>query len=1095
MKRALTLVIMMILFFLTAVGASAQEQIVRFQKKSMKISAALNLIERQTGLTFAYNKGHLDVNKTVDVPEGKNVMDALSEILAGTGTQAHLNGKVIVISTVGNELKTITLKGTVTDRAGEPLAGASIMLDGTLKGVLSDVDGSFVFPDLTCPASLRIDYLGFVSRTITISGSERQPLSISLEEDNRLLSESVVIGYGTQKKETLTGSITVRKMTEIENRPMTHASEALYSMPGLYINQSSSKPGADGATIRIRGVGTLSSSSPMILVDGIEYSLDEINPDDIETISVLKDASASIYGSKAANGVILITTKSAKKGAPVVRLKANFGVQSPTYVPDVVTDPILYMRMRNQAELNEGKLVTTYNDADILEYEEGMKHDKYIYPASDWYDLCYEHGFVQEYNASVSGGGDKVDYMIGLGYMRQKGVMVSNDDATRYSWNIKVNTQVTKRLKVGASILGNFRFNTEPIYGVSTTINIINRALPIFSTRLPDGRWLNTWLSTPGRNNPENPLLYLKEGRTTRQPHRLLGKIDLQYTLPWHLTYRATLGYLKSDNYSKNFKTAMYTYNPKTYEKKDFSPYVYVKDWDSNAYNTTFYNTLSYDNTFAKKHTLGVMLGYEHKYTNSAAFTAKKRDYFNNQLDALTPGTKMDEITGAVSEQILSSFFGRVTYNYKEKYLADFTARYDGSSKFAKGNRWAFFPAVSIGWRLDKENWMRNISWIDILKLRGSVGQMGNQAIGNYEYLMSVLASPSYNYSFGDTISGGAAIRDFVDDDISWETTTTYNAGLDFAVLGGRLNFTADFYKKRTEGILRDVKIPAQIGNLKGPKQNIGVVANDGMEYSIQWRDGYRDFRYSLGGNFCYNKNIVVDLNGQEYISTFNIIKEGEPISAWYLYQADGFYNSYEEIANSATVGSGVKPGYIRYKDLNGDGSIDDRDRAVSGNLTPSITYAFNFSVGWKGVELSAQFQGVADVCTYLSGNLAAPFWNGAGVLKEWTTDAWTEENHNSRLPILHTATGAPEMHNYKNTQWLYDASYLRCKQLQLSWTMPEKWMKVIKMKQIQLFVNGQNLFTFSPLKMFDPEIDLSSTNLIQYPSLKTYNFGFNITF
>ena len=340
-----------------------------------------------------------------------------------------------------------------------------------------------------------------------------------------------------------------------------------------------------------------------------------------------------------------------------------------------------------------------------------------------------------------------------------------------------------------------------------------------------------------------------------------------------------------------------------------------------------------------------------------------------------------------------------------------------------------------------------------------------------------------------------ARIKDFVDENISWETTRTYNLGLDFEAFDHRLLFSVDLYKKRTEGILRDVKIPAQIGNLNGPKQNIGVVANDGIELNLQWRSTIKNFHYSLGGNFCYNKNIVVDLDGQEYIKTFNIVREGEPIDAWYLYQADGFYNSYEEIANSVTVGSGVKPGYIRYKNLNNDDKIDNDDRAVCGNLTPSITYAFNFSLGWKGLELSAQFQGVADVKTYLSGNLAAPFWNGAGVLKEWATDAWTPENHNSRLPILHTATGAPEMHDYKNTQWLYDASYLRCKQLQLSYTLPKRWISKLGMSQCQIFVNGENLFTISPLKMFDPEIDLSSTNLMQYPSLRTINFGFNITF
>lgn len=671
-----------------------------------------------------------------------------------------------------------------------------------------------------------------------------------------------------------------------------------------------------------------------------------------------------------------------------------------------MTDPIQYMNMRNQAELNEGKLTVTYNRDDILEYEEGMKHDKYIYPASDWYDLCYQNGFLQQYNARVSGGTDKISYSLGGGYMNQRGIMVANDDAERFSWDMKINAQVTKRLKVGISLLGNLRYNTDPIYGVSTTVNVINRALPIFGTQLPDGKWLSTWLSTPGRNNPENPLMELHEGNTKRQLHRILGRINIGYDLPWGIKYNANLGYVKVDHYSKDFKHAMYTYNPKTLERKNFSAYVSAKDWDNNAINYTFYNTLSWGKSFGGNHNFNVMVGTEYKRYDGKNFQAKKRDYFNNQLTALSVGSTMEDISGGSSLELLFSYFGRITYDYKEKYLIDVTARYDGSSKFAKGNRWAFFPAVSVGWRIDKENFMQNVRAVDVLKLRGSVGEMGNQAIGNYEYLMAVLANKSYNYSFGDVLSGGAAIKDFVDENISWETTRTYNLGLDFEAFDHRLLFSVDLYKKRTEGILRDVKIPAQIGNLNGPKQNIGVVANDGVELNLQWRSAVKNFHYSLGGNFCYNKNIVVDLDGQEYIKTFNIIREGEPIDAWYLYQADGFYNSYEEIANSVTVGSGVKPGYIRYKNLNNDDKIDNDDRAVCGNLTPSITYAFNFSLGWKGLELSAQFQGVADVKTYLSGNLAAPFWNGAGVLKEWATDAWTPENHNSRLPILHTATG-----------------------------------------------------------------------------------------
>ncbi len=1075
-------------------GMFTQSDEVSVSFSDTPLSEALKELQDKTSFTFVYNNSIVNARARVTAKaDHQTLATVLGEILGPLDLAWTVMDKQIVIYPgTEQERKPVKVTGSIKDATGGPVIGAAVTLKGTNMGVLTDAGGNFSITTVE-GSILVVASLGYETQEVTVGKSSR--LFVTMKEDYQQLDDVVVIGYGQQKKVNLTGSVAVREMDEMENQPLTNASHALYAMPGLYINTASRKAGSDAATIRIRGVGTLSNSSPMILVDGMEYSLDEINPHDIESITVLKDASASIYGSKAANGVILITTKQARIGAPVVKLSANVGVQYATRLPDVVTDPIQYMRMRNQAELNEGKLSVTYAEDDILEYQEGMKHDPYTYPASDWYDLCFRPGILQQYNANISGGTEGINYSVSLGYQNQRGIMIANDDMERFSWDIKLNSQVTKRLRVGVGIVGNLRYNTEPIYGVSTTMNVINRALPIFGAQLPDGKYLSSWLSTPGRNNIENPLMELKEGRIRRQYQRFLAKLNVQYELPWGIKYNANLGYVKADHWSKNFKHAMYTYNPKTMEKHPFSAYVSVKDWDNNVINFTFYNTLSWGKSFKGNHNFNIMLGSEYKRYDSKNFQAGKRDYFNNQLDALTPGSNMNEITGGQSLELLSSYFGRLTYDYKEKYLVDITARYDGSSKFARGNRWAFFPAVSLGWRIDKEGFMRNAHQIDMLKLRGSIGQMGNQSIGNYEYLMSVVASSSYNYSFDDVLQGGAAINDFVDSGISWETTTSYNIGADLAAFDNRLTFSADLYKKITTGILRDVQIPAQIGNLNGPKQNIGVVANDGIELALQWRDDFKDFHYSIGGNFCYNKNIVVNLDGQEYITDFRIIKEGYPIDSWYLYQADGFYNSYEEIENSVTVGNGVKPGYIRYKNLDGDDDIDNDDRAVCGNLTPSITYAFNFSIGWKGIELSAQFQGVADVCTYLSGNLAAPFWNGAGVLKEWITDAWTPENPDSRLPILHTATGAPEMHDYKNTQWLYDASYLRCKQLQLAWSLPQRWISHVGMSRCQVFVNGENLFTFSPLKMWDPEMDLSSTNIIQYPSLMTVNFGFNITF
>ena len=443
----------------------------------------------------------------------------------------------IAQSSGGSSTRTIT--GKVTDSEGAPIIGAVVMASQR-EATTTNSEGRYTLAVQSPDAVLRFSCMGYRPRSENTAG--RTVVDVSLETDNQLLEDVVVVGYGVQKKVNLTGSVASIDFSKTsESRSIISTSAALAGLAaGMNVTQSSGQPGSDNATIRIRGDGSFTSGAngPLVLVDGVEWSMDNVNPNDIASISVLKDAaSASIYGTRAANGVILITTKQAKKGAPVVKLSANFGIQSATYVPDVVTDPIQYMNMRNQAELNEGKLTVTYNRDDILEYEEGMKHDKYIYPASDWYDLCYQNGFLQQYNARVSGGTDKISYSLGGGYMNQRGIMVANDDAERFSWDMKINAQVTKRLKVGISLLGNLRYNTDPIYGVSTTVNVINRALPIFGTQLPDGKWLSTWLSTPGRNNPENPLMELHEGNTKRQFHRILGRINIGYDLPWGIKY------------------------------------------------------------------------------------------------------------------------------------------------------------------------------------------------------------------------------------------------------------------------------------------------------------------------------------------------------------------------------------------------------------------------------------------------------------------------------------------------------------------------------------------------------------------------------
>lgn len=1088
-----TVLVFLVLGF--AVPLSAQGT-VSGQFRRVTVRDFFREIEQKTGYTFAYVNSDIDLTKTVTLTaENEDVISVVNRALAPQDLTAGLDGKRIIIRknpSPSLQSQTFVLSGRVLDDGGEPVIGAGITVSGTTRGVITGANGSFSI-EVTPNTRLKISCLGYVDKTYSVG--KENPVTFVLHPDIEVLSDAIVVGYGQQKKVNLTGAVAVVEMKEVENRPMTHASEAFYGLSGVYVNQTTSKPGSDGANIRIRGTGTLSSADPMVIVDGMEYPLADVNPDDIESISVLKDASASIYGSKAANGVILVTTKSGRKGAPVVRLKTNFGIQSIITRPDVVTDPVQFMELRTQAERNEGKISFTYPQSVIDEYRAGLGTNPYVYPATDWYRTAIKNGFLQEYNASVSGGNDQLSYAVAVGYMDQEGVLLTSDDARRYSWDMKLNIHVNRRLTVGAAVNGNLRFNTEPVYKVADIMSAISRALPVHGTKDPNGRYLNTWVNTPGINSFENPLMAMEMGNTKRQIQRFLAQLNVVYILPGDIEWKTNVGYNKFDSFAKDHKLSMTTYNPKTWVGTPYSDYFYNWDYDNNNLDFTANSTLLWKGSFGRHH-LTPLAGAEYRSTKGMVFNARKMTYFNEQLDALSAGSQMVSISGNSSRTLLASLFGRLNYDYDEKYLAELIFRYDGSSKFAKKNQWGFFPALSLGWRIDKEAFLSGAKDLDLLKLRVSAGRMGNQAIGNYEYLMNVIAAAAYNYSFSNTLSPGAAIVDFVDDNITWEVTTSYDLGVDLSAFGNRLGATADVYYKISDGILREVSIPAQVGSLGAPRENIGTVSNKGFELQLSWRDAIGDVQYNVGGSVSYNRNKVLDIDGQEFGNAWRRTQEGYPIGCWWLYQADGFFNSQEEIDRSPKVqGAEIRPGYIRYKDINDDGIIDDKDRTYSGTIEPKWIYGFNFSASWKGLTLSANFQGVADVKTYLSGNIAAPFWNGAGVTKEWATDAWTEENHNARLPILHTATGAPYMHDYKNTQWQVSAAYLRCKSLQLSYNLPKDLVVLMGFSACQLFVNGNNIFTISPCKLIDPEFVISQTNLMQYPSLKTYNFGFNITF
>jgi len=998
---------------------------------------------------------------------------------------------ILCISSLSLQAQDLPITGKVSAANGTPLPGVTVQVAGTAHGTSTAPDGSFKL-NAASGSTLKFTFVGYLPKEFKVSNTA--PLNITLEEDIQKLNDVVVVGYGTQKKATLTGAVTTVNMADKDGQPLTNVSNALAGTPGIFANLSNSQPGVDRSTIRIRGFGTLNNSNPLILVDGIEYSMDELNPNDIETVTVLKDAAAAIYGSRAANGVILVTTKKGR-GTAKVNYSYYYGQQKATYLPDVIDDPIAYMKLKNQALANEGK-APDYSDAEIAEYEKGMLTDRITYPANNWYDIALKNGVIQKHDLSVAASTDKYQYRFSLGYLDRDGILFGpGNHEKKYSLGLNASANVNERLKVGVTMDGYYRNYTVPFY--DATWQYLSRTLPILTDTLADGRYGNSWLRTPGRNNWENPRMLAYNGLQTKVVQRFLATVFAEYKLPFDITYNIKFGVDKYDGMLNGFTPRMQTFNPKTgaainWNSPATAPRAAKEDY--NNLNIHFYNTLNWQHQFAQKHNLALMFGAAYDNFETDEWATSMYGYLDGKLDALDAGTTWNATSGNMISDRLESYFGRVNYDYDGKYLFEFAFRSDGSSKFGPGNRWGFYPSVFAGWRIDKENFFKS-KLINQLKLRASVGQMGNQAVDPYSYESAVRLGQEY--SFGGTLNPGAAILDYTDISIRWEKTTMYNGGLDINLWDNRIGVTLDAYKRRTADILRPVNIPAQVGNLGGPKKNIGVVDNTGIELTLQYRNNIGQFDYGFSGNVSYNKNKVVDLNGEIiYGSGGTITKEGVTMGSFYVLQADGIFQTEDEVARSAKQSVNTKPGYIKFRDVNNDGIINGDDRVIvdASPQMPKLTYGFGLNFGYKGISLNASFQGISGVKVLPTANLAYPFNNGANATWEWATDAWTPGNTNAKLPIVTTSTGSIDNFQ-RSTFWIRDNSYLRMKNIQLAYALPERWLSKVKISKVSLFVNGQNLWTISKYKDFDPEAILNQTTLYFYPMLKTYSGGLNVTF
>lgn len=987
--------------------------------------------------------------------------------------------------------------GVVVDASGVPLIGVNVLEKGTTNGTITDFDGKFTLNVSSPNAKLVISYIGYVSQEVL--APKNGELKVVLKEDTETLEEVVVVGYGTQKKANLSGSVSSVDSEQLQNRPIQNVSSGLQGlMPGVTITGTNGAPGMDSGNIRVRGTGTLNSASPYILIDGVESeAMGDLDPNDIASISVLKDAaSAAIYGSKAANGVILITTKRGSTGKPKISYSGYISFQNTTETIDRLSS-YEYASMYNDALKSEDK-APRFTPDEIQKFKDGTDPN---YPNTDWYDLAYKTGIQHRHNINISGGNEHAKYMGSLGYLNQTGVL---PNAGREQFNARTNLdmKITKRLsaKINLAYIKNkYDDASSAYYGGSSDqiIRQLNLISPWIVNRYEDG--------TYGTISDGNPIAWLDSGmKVTRDNYNFTGLASLDYKIFDELTLTLTGSYVNDLQNYKYFQPFI-QYNPNKASDPSSLDERYYR-WDRTNYDVL----LNYDKTFGK-HNLKGLAGWHTEKYNYKYMKAYRKNFPNDNLTDMNAGDAATQTNEGYSRELaMISWFARVNYDFAGKYLLEANIRADASSRFAKGNRWGYFPSFSGAWRISEENFMKGAqNWLSNLKIRGSWGMLGNQ-----DALNSADASgafyPAINtyeigatYPFGGALNSGYYQGSFRLNTITWEKAKTWGVGIDFGLFNNKVTGSIDYYNRKTEGIMMDVAVPNEFA-LSPYKDNVGEMVNRGVELNISYNDKWGDWSFGAAANFAYNHNEITDLGGVDYLETGYSQRNavGFAMNSYYLYQADGFFNSQEE-ADAFTAkygnpfgGGDFKAGDIRYVDTDGNGTLNGKDRVMANSSDPVYTFGLNLNAGWKGFDLSLMFNGAAKVSRLFDAHeVYGAFSGDAGHPASIWKDAWTETNHDASMPRIFTDTNSPSSsRNAVSTFWLQNTNYLRLKNLQLGYTLPKSLLANWGIDNVRFYYSVENLFTIDNMKInIDPEA--TSQRLSSYPLLRTHAFGINITF
>ena len=1076
------------------VSANGFSQNITLSEKNISLQKVFKQIHKQTGYQFFYQDEMLDKAGRINI-KVKDV--SLEKVLAICFkdlplTYSIANNAITIKPKKEDKViqapppAFIDIHGVVKNTQGTPLAGVSVIVKGTSRGTSTNSDGSFSI-NANAGDVLEFTIVGYQKKSVVVGTNN--DLNIQLEVEALAGSEIVVVGYGTQKKVSLTSAVSTVNGEDLQRRPVSNVQQALQGqVPGLTVLDQGGSPGRSNTVVRVRGITTIGSNDPLVIVDGIEQQLSDINPNDIESISLLKDASSTaIYGSRAANGVLLITTKRAKSGKTTVTYNGFYALQQANNRPEHMGLED-YMREQNAAFVNVGS-APKFTEDQIKEYLSST--DRYKYPLPNtWFETMLRTAPQINNSVSISGGNENFKGRVSLRYQDQEGI-IANSDSKIYE--VRANTDFKVSSKINISTDVNYRYNKDLSFANQFNVfNIMLHASQWTVPRYPDGTY---GLSPQGRS----PLVENELGGYSRLANDyILGNIKADWEivkgLKFTTQFAGSLTMMAGKNFLNSYEIRDY-YNPDIVKKS--VPLNNLTETRNTDREYTLNNLLNYSTTIKENHDLEVLLGYSQIKNDGNSLSAFRQNFYNNDVQSIGQGindaTKSND--GNDSTWGLRSYFGRINYAFRDKYLFEANARYDGSSRFTENNRYSFFPSFSAGWRLSQENFWGNLNnYINEFKIRGSWGKTGNQAVALYSYY-STLDLLSYSFS-GAPVQGYTQLK-MSNENLTWETTTQTDVGLDAQVLDNKFSLSIDYYNKKTDGILLVLPVPGTLG-LQASAQNAGVVTNKGWEFLVGAHEKFGQVGFDANLNFNINTNNVVSLEGTgPYITGTDtdpkfITGEGYPINSFWGYITDGLFQTQDEVDNYPTIAQGIKPGDVKYVDRNNDGKINAEDMTYLGPSFPKYTFGSSFNLNYKGFTLNLLFQGAAKVYTRLSGALAEMGNQEGFTDKIYANNYWTPENPNARFP-------RPTKYSLLNIQssdrMLIDGAYLRLKNIQLMYQIPSAVLHNTFIERLGVYVSGTNLFTVSKLNEWnlDPETMPGRANY--YPQTALYTFGINAQF